>query len=204
MSFPLSRVAIALISASFSCLLFPSFAQALIADHPTAQPCEGQSVLSSNHCQGDGIEPEEAKLYQLVNTYRQERGLPALPLSRSLSLVANRHVRDAINQPSGQNPHSWSNCNYNPNVVSTLACMWQAPQRLATGYPGRGFENLAAMPDGSSISAQAALKVWQASPEHNAVILNQGIWQRPWQAVGVGMYQGYAVLWFGDQPDPKN
>jgi hypothetical protein len=201
MSFPLCRVAIALISASFLRLSFPSFAQTLIADHPAAPVCEGENILSSAHCQGDGIEPEEAKLHQLVNAYRQEQGLPAIPLSRSLSLVANRHVRDAINQPVGQNPHSWSNCSYDPNIVSTLACMWQAPQRLATSYPGRGFENLAAMPDGRPISAQAALKVWQSSPEHNAVILNQGVWQTSWKAIGIGIYRGVAVLWFGDQPD---
>ncbi len=27
------------------------------------------------------------------------------------------------------------------------------------------------------------------------------MWNRPWQALGVGIYGGYAVAWFGIAPD---
>jgi len=46
------------------------------------------------------------------------------------------------------------------------------------------------------------LRCWQGSPGHNAVILNQGVWaRRPWRAMGVGIDQGFAVVWFGEEPD---
>ena len=53
----------------------------------------------------------------------------------ALSLVANRHVRDlAMN--IGRLTHDWSNC-----AMTDSNCMWKAPQRLGTSYPGNGFEN---------------------------------------------------------------
>ena len=44
---------------------------------------------------------------------------------------------------------------------------------------------------------------WKGSSAHNAVIVNQGIWHDSnWQAIGVGMYKGYACVWFGNEKDP--
>jgi hypothetical protein len=35
------------------------------------------------------------------------------------------------------------------------------------------------------------------------VILNRDIWSsRPWRAIGADVYGGYALLWFGEEPDP--
>lgn len=49
----------------------------------------------------------------------------------------------------------------------------------------------------------AALEGWKHSPGHNAVILNQDIWaDHPWGAIGADIHAGYAVLWFGEEPDP--
>jgi uncharacterized protein YkwD len=46
------------------------------------------------------------------------------------------------------------------------------------------------------------LESWKGSPGHNAVILNEGIWSDSnWKAIGVGIYKGYAVIWFGEEPD---
>ncbi|MFM6401271.1 MAG: hypothetical protein ACKPFF_31745, partial [Planktothrix sp.] len=47
------------------------------------------------------------------------------------------------------------------------------------------------------------LDLWKKSPAHNAVILNQGQWANlDWNALGVGLYKGYGVLWFGEEVDP--
>ena len=76
--------------------------------------------------------------------------------------------------------------------------MWSKPAEL-TSYTGYGYENAAS---GVSSAAQA-VGLWQSSGPHNAVILNQGMWaNRTWRALGAGLYQGYATLWFGEQTDP--
>ena len=36
------------------------------------------------------------------------------------------------------------------------------------------------------------------------VILNQGIWKNlNWNAIGVGILNGYAVIWFGEEFDSR-
>ncbi|MBE9030539.1 CAP domain-containing protein [filamentous cyanobacterium LEGE 11480] len=161
--------------------------------------CDAQQNLTAKVCAGDGIESEERKLYRLLNEYRRQQGLPAIPLSPSLSLVANRHVRDFDRHTLAG--HSWSNCRYDAANRSTYACMWQAPQRLGTAYPGNGYENSYGSSTGR-VTAREALNSWKGSRSHNRVMLNQGVWKTQWQAVGIGIYQGRAVLWFGKERDP--
>jgi hypothetical protein len=166
--------------------------------------CRGQQILQAQTCAGDGLEPEEAKLYQMVNQYRAQNGLPPIPLSKSLTLVANRHVLD-LAKNIGSLTHGWSDCAYDAGNSSTWPCMWEAPQRLGTAYSGRGYENAHGGSGRYRASAASALRGWQRSSPHNAVILNQGIWQgKQWNALGIGIYRGYAVLWFGEEPDPAN
>lgn len=166
--------------------------------------CHGRQILTAVTCAGDNLEPEEANLYQLVNQYRLQNGLPAIPISKSLTLVANRHVRD-LDENIRTLTHGWSDCPYNPSDQSTWPCMWEAPQRFKTPYPGRGYENAHGGSGNYRASAVSALQGWQGSSLHNAVILNQGIWENyQWQALGVGIYKGYAVLWFGAEADPAN
>lgn len=156
----------------------------------------------------DGLEEEEAKLYALINDYRKQNGLPSIPASNALTTVANRHLQDVaenlqiVRLDDPRNPHSWSYGAYDGSDSSTWPNMWTAPQRLNTGYPGNGYENFART-TADFMSAEQALEVWKNSPPHNAVILNQGIWSdRPWNALGVGIYKGFAALWFGEEPDP--
>ena len=153
----------------------------------------------------DNLQPEEVKLFNLVNQYRAENGLPPIRASKALTLVANRRVLD-LAENIGRITHDWSDASYsgNPDV------MWNAPQRLDTGYPGRGYENVTGYSgfDGPNMTAERALDSWKNSNAgHREVILNQpgpnGDWsQRPWNALGVGIYKGYAVLWFGEEIDP--
>lgn len=149
---------------------------------------------------------EEKKLLDLINNYRRGKGLPALTATRSLVQVAQTHAKDlAENHPvSGAcNMHSWSAkgkwsaCCYTSDHAKA-ACMWKKPSELST-YKGNGFEISAG--SSGAIDATTALRVWQGSAGHNAVIVNGGMWNKAWNAFGVGIYHGYAVGWFGHEAD---
>ena len=152
----------------------------------------------------DGLESEEIKLYNLVNEYRAQNNLPPISPSKALTTVANRHVLD-LGENVGKLTHAWSDAPYDANDSSTWPNMWTAPQRFNTGYPGNGYENAVGYSgfDSPIMTAQQALDFWKESSAHNAVILNQGQWaNRDWNALGVGLYKGYGVLWFGQEVDP--
>lgn len=147
----------------------------------------------------------ERTLHALINDYRREHGLSPVPLSKSLTHVAQVHTQDlAAQPPSGAcNLHSWSDngewtpCCYTPDHAAA-SCMWDKPAEL-TRYGERGYENAFA---GTGRPA-AALRGWQNSAGHNALLLNKGTWaDNDWQAMGVGIYETYVVVWFGEERDP--
>ena len=149
----------------------------------------------------DRFDSEEAKLYRAINQYRANNGLPPIAASRSLSLVANRHVLD-LQENIGELTHAWSDAPYDDNDSSTWPSMWTAPQRFDTGYDGNGFEN--AFFTSAGATANEALQNWSESSGHRAVILNRGIWEDfEWQALGIGIYEDYAVMWVGESSDPN-
>lgn len=145
-------------------------------------------------------------LIDLVNAYRAENGLPAIPASSSLCTVAATHTRDlaehhpdtgSCNLHSWSDQGSWTPCCYTPDHAQAT-CMWNKPRELSS-YPGNGYENAFAGSDDPA----TALEAWKHSAGHNAVILNQDIWaDHPWGALGADIHGGYAVLWFGEEPDP--
>jgi len=156
---------------------------------------------------------EELELYESIMKYRKQKGLPRIPLSISLTQVAQMHVMDlADNKPDigDCNSHSWSGngkwtaCCYTRDHKEA-ACMWNKPKEL-TLYPGRGYEIATGSNDCCSdfiMTAQYALEGWIESNGHHAVIINQGIWKDvKWKAIGVGLYKGFAVVWFGEESDP--
>ncbi|MDB9526102.1 CAP domain-containing protein [Oscillatoria sp. CS-180] len=149
---------------------------------------------------GDGFSSEEIELYDLINEYRNQNGLPSIPASKALSIVANRHVWD-LAENIGTLTHGWSDAPYNSGDPSTYSSMWNAPQRFNTGYPGIGFEN--AFFSSAGATAEGAFNGWRNSAPHNAVILNLNNWNdNDWNALGVGIYDDYAVIWFGEEADP--
>lgn len=154
------------------------------------------------------LNDEERKLYTLILKYRTEKGLRSIPFSSSLTLVAQMHVKDLFNNRPDQgncNPHSWSSkgswtpCCYSSDH-SQAACMWSKPKEL-TSYKGNGYE--IAFWASDEATAAEALESWINSPGHNEVIINQGIWKGQWNAIGVGLYKNYAVVWFGNELDTK-
>ena len=127
--------------------------------------CNARKILQPGNCIGDDLDALEIELAKQINDYRSQNGLPAIPLSPALSLVANRHVRDlAIN--IGRLTHDWSNC-----AMTDSNCMWKAPHRLGTSYPGNGFENAYSGPTASPAAILGSWKEGGNGP-HNDVILN--------------------------------
>ncbi len=166
-------------------------------------------LLSSNATTiSDCLSTEEKELYELIMAYRKEKGLPRVELSSSLTKVAKLHVRDLQNNNplSGKcNLHSWSRtanwkkCCYTDDHRNA-ECMWNKPKEL-TEYQGDGYE--IAHWNSAGVSPNSAFEGWKKSRGHNEVMINKGIWKQvKWGAIGIGMYEQYAVVWFGKEKDP--
>ncbi len=149
-------------------------------------------------------------LYRMIMKYRGSLGLDTISLSNSLCYVSFSHTLDLQmfnpNKPPC-NLHSWSNngiwtsCCYTPDHRKA-SCMWDKPREM-TSYKGDGFEIATFYSAG--MTPQIALAAWQKSTRHNEVIVNKGIWKAmKWRAIGVSIYDNYAVVWFGTERDPDN
>jgi len=154
------------------------------------------------------LSAEEMKLYNSINEYRTSKGLSKIPLSRSLTYVAQLHCWDQnVNNPAqgACNMHSWSGkgtwqavC-YTPDHKN-MHLMHSKPSEL-TKYEGDGFEISHAMFGSSKATAESALNGWKNSKGHNAVMINEGIWSDEWKAIGIGISGNYANVWFGNDAD---
>ena len=155
----------------------------------------------NNNCNTHNI---GADIECLINKYRKANGLPPIPHSNSLEKVAKAHVKDIAlyhpekNCPEG-NEHSWSThgnwkagC-YNPKDPSTYSIMWLKPKEIASNYY-YGYEIFHI---GGNGDASDILNSWKNSPNHKAVILNQGVWSGyKWKGMAAAVYGSYAAVWF--------
>lgn len=164
----------------------------------------------------DSLSLTELQLYKEIMAYRATAGLAEIPLSKALTTTAGRHVVDTYenfwvaNKPfePGANLHSWSDAPYFSNH-SQPQVMWDAPERIGTGFTGNGFEISAA----GYADVTAALNGWKASSGHNQVIMNLGGWAGlNWQSIGIGVlagntsedFQGRVYhVWFSDTADTR-
>lgn len=158
-----------------------------------------------------GLTEKDAKLYYMINAYRESLGLPKLSFSKSLTEVARAHVRDSNTYtPENQvdsrgirgNLHSWSgNGSWTPVVYTSdhhyMYDMWSKPREI-TNYTGNGYEISAS---GRRISPETAIDLWKDSPGHNQVMATQGDWS-DLKTMGVSIDGGYAHVWFGSDADP--
>lgn len=185
------------------------------ADGPAARGATGPTSDVTGVC----LSAAEGDLARMVNEYRASLNLPPLQISKSLSLVAQQHAWDSVNNsnawpapPAGKscNMHSWSSI-VNPALQQgtwTGNCytsdhanaqgMWNKPGEIA-GFPGDGVENSFA--SSGTATASGALTAWKNSPGHNNVITQQGGWG-PMASMGVGMLNGVAHLWLSGVTDP--
>lgn len=141
--------------------------------------------------------------------YRKLQGLPPIKLSAKLTLVAQTHARDLadnyeFNPKNKCNPHSWSSkgkwssCCYT-NDHKKAECMWEKPKEIAA-YQSPGYE--IAYYSSAGASAAEGLEGWMKSPAHNPLIINEGMWSKvKWNAIGIGFYEEYGIVWFGETED---
>lgn len=155
------------------------------------------------------LNKDEQELYNLIMQYRKAKKLPEIPISKSLTYVAQLHAEDLSENISdfnkGCNPHSWSDkgkwssCCYTDDHKEAK-CMWNKPREL-TNYQDNGYE---IVHFSSKLSPKEALDSWKDSKGHNEVIINEGIWKKAsWKAIGIGLYEGYACVWFGKSEDAE-
>ncbi|MEM6679650.1 MAG: DUF4214 domain-containing protein [Pseudomonadota bacterium] len=152
----------------------------------------------------DPISPEEYRLFEMITAYRDSLGLKRIPLSESLTITAARHAVDTVENIGTFSGHSWSDATYDVNDRLTYSTMWRAPERLGTDYPGFGYEISTGFNNVTqfTMSPELALQNWQASSVHDAVLTNTNPWIREWDAIGIGIVDGVAHVWFGNDVDP--
>ena len=143
--------------------------------------------------------------------YRKFKKLPAIPYSEKLTRVGQAHVRDLTDHYDSEshgdcNPHSWSDkgkwtpCCYTPDHKQSM-CMWSKPREISQ-YESEGYEIAFYSSDGAE--PFESLEGWKHSTGHNPLLINSGTWQKiKWKAIGIGIYNQYAVVWFGEIADPS-
>lgn len=154
------------------------------------------------------VSTEEVKLYDLLMEYRKTKQLERIPLSLKLTQVAQVHARDLSEnyKPGNEkcNIHSWSKkgnwkaCCYTSDHKEA-SCMWNKPKEIS-GYASNAFE--IAYYSSKGASAAEGLEGWKKSIGHNQVIINEATWKNvKWNAIGIGIYKEYGVVWFGELAD---
>lgn len=156
------------------------------------------------------ITKEEFKLYNLVNEYRKSQKLPVVPLSKSLSYVAKVHIKDLItNKPDTANCsfHSWSDkgtwkaCCFRKENKDKY-CVLTKPKEL-TKYPGIAHEIV--FWESRETTAEKAISQWKETAVSRFMLTNFKEWEKcSWNAMGVGVEGGFAILWLGEEPDVEN
>ena len=169
------------------------------------KPTIAQDSIPEDFC----ISQDEVKLFDLINSYRKSVGLIEIPLSKSLCYVAKKHATDLhINKPdtSTCNFHSWSNkgnwtaCCFEKEIKDKT-CMLDKPKEL-TKYPGTAYEII--YWENKSASAEKAYNQWIETSAARSVISNYKEWENyTWNAMGVGIYAGFAMLWLGEAVDSE-
>jgi len=155
------------------------------------------------------ISETEWKLYRMINEYRRQYDLPPIPLARSLCYVANTHAKDLFFHNPDVEPcnfHSWSDkgpwkafCY--PGDEDKKNSVWDKPKEL-TGYPGKGFEIV--YWENSAVVIDSVITFWRSFDYFNGFLMNTGKWKgRQWNAIGIGICQNYATVWFGEVADLK-
>jgi hypothetical protein len=155
------------------------------------------------------ISTMESKLYTMINSYRQRYDLPQIPLSKSLCFVASEHVKDLFFHHPDQgacNAHSWSaQGNWKafcyPRDENKKNSVWDKPKELTT-YKGKGFEIVYYAND--AVVIDSVISFWKSMDYFNSFLMNTGKWQGTrWNAIGIGIHENYACVWFGELPDPE-
>lgn len=177
------------------CLMFPVLAIALPVK------TTGSDSLKK------GASQDETILFNMINDMRIQGKLPVIPFSNNLTKVAHTHIDDLIKwrpQDQGCSLHSWSGSGKwspccNTKDPSGIQCMKAKPGEI-TAYTGNGYELIYWGEE--KATPGEAIALWQQVSASSDMILGRGKWKGyQWKALGVGIKEGYAILWFGDKID---
>lgn len=190
---------------SIACELEENVDHGEIGDGPPL-PNEGQPS-----CDDIQLSADESTLYEELMQARKHEGLPHIPLSASLTLVAQVHADDADANPdlfnASCNLHSWntssdwSGCCYTSDHAEK-ECMWDKPYEISN-FPSAGYE-IAYRGQGTP---EQIVDAWLGSEGHRDVLLNRAGWADfPFESIGVGISeeregQRFAFVWFAVAPD---
>lgn len=153
------------------------------------------------------ITQQEYRLFRMINEYRARLTLDPIPLSKSLCYVAKTHATDlSINYPMGEgcNMHSWS------DKGDWKAFCFPADQdrkndvkdkaKELTSYPGKAWE--ITYWDNTELDLNLVLEFWRSISYTTNMMTNSGEWENMvWKSMGVGIENGYVLLWFGQDVD---
>jgi len=165
---------------------------------------ENQIQTNSNDSVKSGLSQEENTLFNMINDMRRQNKVSVIPLSADLCKVAQTHIADLIKnkpQDKGCSLHSWSGSGKwtsccNTKEVFGIECMKSKPREI-TGYKGDGYELIYWGIDKATASDAATL--WKQVDASSDMILTRAKWNGyQWKAIGVGIKDGYAILWLGD------
>jgi hypothetical protein len=160
--------------------------------------------VPANFC----ISESEWKLYRMINEYRRQYDLPAIQLSKSLCFVAATHAKDLYLHHAENSPcnfHSWSDkgpwkpfCY--PADENKKNSVWDKPRELSK-YNNKGYEIV--YWENSDVVIDSIINFWKSMEYFNSFLMNTGKWQgKTWNAIGISIYENYALAWFGEVPDP--
>ncbi len=178
---------------------------AIACDSATAQPVKQGPPVPANFCIG----ADEMYLYSMINDYRRIHSLPPIPLSKSLCHVAAMHVKDLFLHHPDQgacNFHSWSDKGFwtpfcYPRDENRKNSVWDKPHEL-TKYPSKAYEIV--YWENNPLVRDTIMMVWKSEEYFNGFLLNTGKWQgKPWNAIGIAIYENYTCAWFGEVRDPE-
>lgn len=155
------------------------------------------------------VSEAEFRLYRLIMDFRMSKGKDSIPLSASLTFVAQTHAGDLTEHYTPNKKcdmHSWSKkgtwtpCCYTSDHANA-GCSWSKPGEL-TPYKADGFEVVYF--DYQIPVPGNVLEKWKKNPTNNDMLLNMGQWStESWKAIGVGIYGNYASVWLGKLPDKE-
>jgi hypothetical protein len=164
-----------------------------------------QAHTVDNFC----ISRSEERLVEFINALRKQNRMPEIALSASLSFVAKTHIADLQrNRPdtsicstaSWSDQGIWTACCYQGYVLKN-ECMWDKPKEL-TPYTFRGYE--LSYYDEGIIEVDKLWELWLSTEEVVDMFLTRGKHtDKKWAAVGVGISDNFASVWFGQRADAK-
>lgn len=147
------------------------------------------------------FKPEEKKLYRLINDYRSNMKLPAIPYSDSLSFVASTHAVDLIvsYEDNGCNLHSWSRFgDWTPGCLSPttgdISIMTSKPREII-GMNVLGFEMVHLHQDKEEECNAACAFSNFLQINMFRYMMQEKIYPK-WDKMGISIYKGAASVWF--------